>query len=198
MGDFGPPPLRSEERRRTNEPDHPIWKLDTEALAAMPFEIDLSPRAPEPPTKAEVDGWSKEHPEAHWGRIATRLYEGLKTDPAVAWLTSGDWAWIELLIEDIDRETKPQVVGISDSVWDPIDQDVVPGEPIFELVPMKASKLAAFNQAMKSLGFGEANRLRIHKEVTLFGEFAETVSSAATEEAVVATRLELLQGGQAS
>lgn len=195
MGDRGPTPLHSNERRRTNTPDHPIWKLGPDELAAMPFDIELAPAPPEVPTKSGDEQWKDEHPDAHWGRVVTELYEDLKRDPAVMWMTSGDWAWLKVMLEDLDREFKPQVVGISDTTYDSVMQEVVGGEAIFALVPVKASKMAAINQFMKSFGFGEANRLRMQKEVQLFTEFATTVKPESSED-IAASRLELLQGGQ--
>lgn len=197
MGDVGPVPARSEERRRRNAPAHPIWKLGPEELKALPFEIDLSPVAPELPAKSTDQRWKDEHPDRRWGKQVTEFYEAIKRDPMVAWMTAGDWAMVMIVLEDLDRELKPQVVGVTPAVYSTELQEVIGGEAITAVVPMKGAKLAALNNVFKSLGMGEGNRLRMQKEVTLFGEYISQLEGEGDNGEIAATRLELLQGGQA-
>jgi hypothetical protein len=197
VADKGPVPLRSEERRRTNEPAHPIWKLGPDQLAALPFQIDMSPTPPPLPTRSEGQAWNDAHPDSKWCQLVTDWYEAIKVDPMVAWMTSADWGALMVLLEDLDRELKPQVVGITPATYSTQLDEVIGGEPVLATVPMKGAKMSAIVNFLKAFGIGEANRLRMQKEVQLFKEHATTVDAGGGD-AIVETRLELLQGGQAS
>lgn len=201
MADYGPPPLRSEERQRTNSPAHEIWKLGPDELKAMPFDIDLSPSAPELPTKSGLNDWKRENPDAHWGFFVTEWYERIKTDPMVVWMTSADWGALFILLEDLDRELKPQVVGISPASYSKEAEEdtgngMIGGEVITAVVPMKGAKLSAVVNFLKAFGIGEANRLRMQKEIQLFEAERHTVQPTGGSDKIAATRFELLQGGQ--
>lgn len=89
MGERGPAPRRDAERRRTNEPAHPIIKMGPEQLAALPFEVELNP---EPP----VEG-------SHWTPVVAELWESLKVDPARKWMTSADWALTKVVLELLNQ-----------------------------------------------------------------------------------------------
>lgn len=198
MGEYGPPPARSAERRRTNSPDHPIWELGPDELRALPFEIDLNPTPPPAPMKTVDNEWKRENPDSRWGRFVTELYEAIKVDPMVAWMTSADWAVLMVFLEDLDRELKPQVIGISAATFSKEAEEatgngVVGGEAITAVVPMKGAKMSALVNMLKAFGIGEANRLRMQKEVTLFGDHKPEIG--ADEGDIAANRLELLQGG---
>lgn len=195
MGERGPVPLRDDERRRANAPDHPIWKLGHEELKAMPFKIDLNPTPPELPTKSGEQRWKDEHPDRHWGRLVTGWYEAIKVDPMVAWMTSADWGALMILLEDLDRELKPQVVGITPATYSQQLDEVIGGQPVLAVVPMKGAKLSAVVNFLKAFGIGEANRLRMQKEVQLFADHQPTTSGAGGDD-IVSDRFELLQGGK--
>lgn len=201
MSEYGPPPLKSEERRRTNEPAHPIWKLGPDELKALPFAIDLDPTPPPLPSKSGEQAWKDAHPDRHWGRLVTELFEAVKVDPMRAWMTSADWATLMVMLEDLDRELKPQVVGITPVTYSKEAEEdtgngTIGGEAITAVVPMKGAKMSALVNFLKAIGIGEANRLRMQKEIQLFSDHKPATQAGAGD--IVGNRLELLQGGQAS
>lgn len=200
MGERGPVPARSEERRRANTPDHPIWKLGPDELKQMPFEIDLEPTPPEPPTITADEVWKAENPNERWCKLVRDWYEAIRVDPMVTWMTSADWGALMILLEDLDRELKPQVVGVTPVTYSrELDEDTgdgqLGGDAVYAVVPMKGAKMSAVVNFLKAFGIGEANRLRMQKEVQLFKEHQATIQPGA-EEDIVETRLELLQGGK--
>lgn len=143
MGDRGPAPRRDDERRRRNEPAHPITKLSRSELQELPFEVDVEPAPPE-----VGEDW---HPLV-WG-----LWEALKTDPSRKWMTSADWAATALFFESMSRELGEQVINVTKE-----------GEVIRELVPVKGASLGNFLRLLDHIGVTEAARLRLQKEITLF------------------------------
>lgn len=86
-GSGGPPPKRSDQRRRTNEPE---------------ISIDTSPGAASvavPPANSR------------WHPVAKRWYESLAGSGQARYYEPSDWATAYLLAEAISRDLKPQPVG---------------------------------------------------------------------------------------
>lgn len=142
MGDRGPAPRREDEVRRTNNKGT-ATKLGRAELQDLPFKVDLDPDPLEAPD--------------HWHEMAKSVWEGLKTDPARAWMTSADWATTMVVIESLSRDLQPQVVGVTET-----------GEVVKDMVPMKGANQTSFLRHMASLGVTEQARLRMSKEITLF------------------------------
>lgn len=88
MGSRGPVPKRSDQRRRTNEPEQPI---DT-APGADAVEI---PEA-----------------DAGWHAIALAWYESLGQSGQSAFYEPSDWATAYLIAESMSRDLEPQAIGI--------------------------------------------------------------------------------------
>lgn len=85
MGDRGPAPRRDDERRRRNEPAHPITKLSRAELQELPFEVDVEPAPPEV--------------GAGWNPVVRELWEALQVDPSRKWQTSADWALTKIVLQ---------------------------------------------------------------------------------------------------
>lgn len=85
----GPPPKRSDQRRRQNKPTAPI----NTALGA--------PKVPIPPA------------DTKWHPVAKRWYQSLRKSGQAAFYEPSDWATAYVIAESMSRELKPQplVVG---------------------------------------------------------------------------------------
>lgn len=89
MGERGPAPKRSEQRRRTNTPVQPITKAP--AMAATPMRSS-----------------SKWHP------VAKRWFDSLAKSGQSKFYTSSDWATAYLIAESISRELMPRPVSLGE------------------------------------------------------------------------------------
>lgn len=162
-GKPGPIPMRSEERQRRNEPEQPILSTTVEDIEAanLPFPIELNPT---PPAKDVV--------YERWHPLAKELWDSLVKSPESMWMTSAGWALARIMVEQLDRELKPQYVGTRPGGWveDPDDPESKvwdAGGPIIEVIPMKGATLAAHHKIWASMGLLEGDRRRMGREVTL-------------------------------
>ena len=138
MGERGPVPKRSSQRRRRNKPDTTTGTPDiTRAESGTP----TPPEAP-----AADEGW---HP------IAASLYESLTESGQRQWYEPSDWAAAYLMCESISRDLLPQVVGITDE-----------GDVVKDTIPLKGASLAAYLKAFAGLGVTEGDRRRTRMELT--------------------------------
>lgn len=93
MGNRGPVPKRSSQRRRRNEPEG--GPITTHASGSVD---------PEPPPADE-----------EWHPIARAWYESLAASGQSHFYEPSDWATAVLMAESMSRDLNPQVVGITDS-----------------------------------------------------------------------------------
>jgi hypothetical protein len=91
MGNRGPVPKRTSERRRTNEPEIPV----VTALGAAKVPI---PRA-----------------DGSWHPVALAWYKSLAKSGQASYYEPSDWATAFLIAESMSRDLSPQVVGFTDS-----------------------------------------------------------------------------------
>jgi hypothetical protein len=89
MGEHGPIPKRSEERRRRNKPESPAETVEVAGTVEMP----PAPRG--------------------WHAIARGLYESLQDSGQSKFFEPSDWQAAYLLCESLSRDLKPQAVGVS-------------------------------------------------------------------------------------
>ena len=94
MGQRGPVPERSDQRRRTNSPE-----TET-APAAKTVEVPA--------------------PSDKWHASATAWYESLEESGQSVYYEPSDWAVAWLIAESISRDLKPQVVGINEESGEPV------------------------------------------------------------------------------
>ena len=133
MGERGPIPKRSEQRRRRNKP--PTGET-TKAPAA-----------------SDGGDGDERKPHSRWHPVAKRIYQSAAQSGQARFYEESDWATLYLLCESIDRELKPQVVGM------------VEGEPVTRAIPPKGASLAAWSKLMTSLLFTEGDRRRAQLEL---------------------------------
>lgn len=92
MGKTGPPPKRSDQRRRRNKPaGGKVTKSEGAAKVTKP-------RA-----------------QAAWHPVAKRWFQSLGKSGQSAFYEPSDWAVAELIAESISRDLNPQPIGITES-----------------------------------------------------------------------------------
>lgn len=89
MGEHGPIPKRSEERRRNNKPETPQDSVEVTGLIKIP---PANPR---------------------WHKTARQIYESLEDSGQAKFYEPSDWAAAYLLAESLSRDLKPQALGVS-------------------------------------------------------------------------------------
>lgn len=89
MGDRGPVPNRSNQRRRVNAPEIPIDEAPaSEDVEQLPADSD-------------------------WHPIALAWYESLAKSGQAIFYEPSDWATAYLVAESLSRDLKPQYVGVT-------------------------------------------------------------------------------------
>lgn len=91
MGERGPLPKRSSQRRRRNAPERPITKGRGADEVPVP------------------KGNSKWHP------VAKRWFNSLAASGQAAYFEPSDWATAELVAESISRDLRPQPIGVTEA-----------------------------------------------------------------------------------
>ncbi len=139
----GPPPKRSDQRRRRNKPETPI---------------DSAPGAVDVPVPRANPKW---HP------IATRWFEALTVSGQAAFYEPSDWATAELVAESMSRDLKPQVVGMSETVRTDPESGLsyTVAEPVMASIPLKGASLAGYLKAFTALLATEGDRRRARLEL---------------------------------
>ena len=140
MGERGPVPKRSSQRRRRNKDSEP------EQVETVPSGVAEQPPADE-----------------DWHPVARAWYEALARSGQSAFYEASDWATAVLVAENMSRELKPQVVGMK------TDENGAQTEPAFAIVPMKGAALAAYLKAMTALLVTEGDRRRAGVELQRAG-----------------------------
>lgn len=169
MPSHGPPPKRSDERRRVNVPAAgPVQKVDIaqigtpwddedslEFLIKQPILIPGTPKvAEEREPDAKVLPGSED-----WHPIALEFWESLKRSGQALYWEPSDWMVAKLMCESISRDLKPQVVGIMQP------SETAAGEVIRERIPLKGASLGAYLKAFGQLMLTEGERRRLSIEL---------------------------------
>lgn len=100
MGERGPIPKRSEERRRQNKPEKPIDTVPTTGRVRAPAA------------------------DKEWHPIAKRLYASLKKSGQSKFFEPSDWATAHLICESLSRDLRPQVVGIAEKTGEAVEATI--------------------------------------------------------------------------
>jgi hypothetical protein len=137
MGERGPAPKRSTQRRRTNKESKP-------ETITVPGEVD------------------QPKPKQGWHPIAKRWYESLADSGQSAFYEPSDWAMAYLIAENLSRELKPRFVG---TVTKRDEHGEYVEEAITATLPMNGSALSGTLKAMTSLLVTEADRRRAQIEI---------------------------------
>lgn len=98
----GPPPKRSDQRRRTNKPATPI----TEAPGAPVVEVP--------------------DPDPEWHPVARRWFESLSSSGQSVFYEPSDWAAAWVLAESISRELNPQPITVGSGEHATVEMVEVP------------------------------------------------------------------------
>lgn len=139
MGERGPVPKRSNQRRRRNKPEDG-QEITTGASGGPGF----MPRLPEwvPPV------------DESWHLIARRWYEALAMSGQSRWYEPSDWAVAYWIADSMSRDLLPQVVGTTPQ-----------GEILRDEIPLKGTSLNAYLKAMSALMVTEGDRRRARLEL---------------------------------
>lgn len=130
----GPPPKRSDERRRRNKDAVATQKVDVAELSSHEVEIPVA--------------------SEDWDPVTVMIWESLPRSGQAIFYEPADWAAAYLMCESIDRDLKPQVVGITET-----------GEVIRDVIPLKGASLSAYIKMMTSLLMTEGDRRRARIEL---------------------------------
>ena len=90
MGERGPVPKRSEERRRNNKPETPIESVPVSGPVPIPTA------------------------DPKWHPTARLIYESLPSSGQAKFYEPSDWSTAYLLAESLSRDLKPQSIGITE------------------------------------------------------------------------------------
>lgn len=158
----GPPPKRSDERRRRNVPTGgPVTKLDVENLEgaddpdSLAYLIKQPIQIPEPPVADEGDPSGTRD----WDPVALQMWESFKRSGQALFWEPSDWAVAYLICESISRDMKPQVVGVSPA------NEFGPAEVVKERIPLKGASLSAYAKMFGQLMLTEGERRRLSIEL---------------------------------
>lgn len=133
----GPPPKRSEERIRKNEP-----------AGGAATRIDASDLADVEAPVANAD----------WHPVATQLYESLFVSAQSFYYEPSDWAYAYAVCESLSLDLHPQFVGFEQTSEDTT-------RAIMKVIPLKGGSLTAYTKAMSLLGVTETDRRRMGVEI---------------------------------
>jgi hypothetical protein len=133
----GPPPKRSEERIRKNDP-----------AGGAPTRIDATDLAAVDAPMADQE----------WHEVAIMLYESLKDSAQSFYYEPSDWAYAYTVCESLSRDLKPQFVG-----FEQLGEDIT--RATFERIPLKGGSLTAYTKALSLLGVTETDRRKMGVEI---------------------------------
>lgn len=175
----GPPPARSETRRRTNSPE--AEKLDVTKVPGAYDPGTLASRVAEPIVVPELTGeWDVDLDETtgeatpdqreRWHPLAQYLWESFTHSGQSLYYQPTDWALASFVCETISRELLPQIIGTRE--WETtefIDGSQVTTrrkEPIWGPAPVKGATLSAIMKSATALMATEGDRRRLQLELT--------------------------------
>lgn len=136
----GPPPKRSDQRRRRNAAGPELGEI-TEAPGAV--EVPIPP--------ADQD----------WHPLAAGWYESLADSGQSSFYEPSDWAVAKLIAENMSRELRP--LPLIDSEGHAVLDSR--GKPIVRKLPMRGASVSAYLRAMSSLLVTEGDRRRLRLEL---------------------------------
>lgn len=147
MGERGPMPKRTAERRRRNKTSESGDSLEVTRVEVDEAELEKEPVGALPTPK-------------DWDETAAAVYDSLKRSGMRIFYEPSDWAQAYLLCEQIDKHLKPQVVmGPEGAVLDG------EGDIMMRVVPMPGSTLSAIIKGFTALGMAEGDRRRMKIEL---------------------------------
>lgn len=175
MGERGPVPKRSEERRRRN-------KTDESGQQYVPDRVDMT----------EFDGGNvvpTPEPNPNWHPAALAIWEAAADSGQRVFFEKSDWAVLALLCSQITQHYRDDLV--IEKVKLPMENGSGGGEEvIYGSVPMNGGTISAILKGFASLGLTEGDRRRMRLELKRDGAGEEKQ----TPEGVVDARERFLGG----
>lgn len=177
----GPPPSRSDKRKRKNTLDYEVVEITPENVDDLPIPVDLDPVWPQP----------KEYES--WNPLVKEIWDRLRTDPSATWTSGAAMAFDAVMCEQLHRLLEPRVAGVIPA------SEHGPGELVHEKIPLTGTEMNGIMKWLSSIGVFEADRLRLHREITFYAQRRQEAeeSDAALAEVydIVAEREKALGGG---
>jgi hypothetical protein len=158
MGERGPAPKRSEERRRTNQPEIPLEQINVDEIAkriTADVEIPLA--------------------DEDWHPTARMLFDSFAKSGQSVNYEPSDWAVLYVFCESLSRDLLPQFVGMRNS-WNS-EVGEMETKPHREKLPLKGASMAGYLKMCTDLMATEAARRRASVELS-----RHKVAGAAAEE----------------
>lgn len=172
MAGNGPPPKRSDERRRRNKTDA-SGRPYAETVEAVVID-----------QQAEILGEVVvPSPDPTWHPIARMLWDSILKSGQSIYYEPSDWAVAYLMCESLSRDLNPQVVGITET-----------GEVVKDVIPLKGASLSAYQKTFTALLLNEADRRKLRLELSRQNQIdAALEGQKDIPKQIVATREELFQ-----
>lgn len=172
MGDRGPVPKRSEERRRRNKVHSD--GMETEQVDMTDFDGGNVVHAPEP------------NPE--WHPAALAIWQATVESGQSIYFEKSDWTILAFLCSQLTQHYRDDLV--IEKVKLPMEAGSGGGEElVYGSIPMSGATISAFLKGFGSLGLTEGDRRRIHLELK-----RENDGEKVTAEGVVDARSRFLGG----
>lgn len=144
----GPPPKRSEERRRRNKDAVEVTKVDLDSLIAGEMEIPVPPTTVDEETGGIIDVWEPQ---------AMLLWESVSRSGQAIFMEPSDWAILYMLCEQLHRNLVPRPVVIGESNGEPVIQ--------YMRTPMPGATLNAIMKGAGDLMLSEGARRKVRIEL---------------------------------
>lgn len=143
----GPTRKRDEERVRRNEPEVTTTVVDLAKLSGEVSALESDP---------------------NWHSVARLVFDSLHESAQVVFWEPTDWAVAYLLCTNLDRELKPQFIGMRETRVVGEDEKTInyDSQPEYAVVPMKGAALSAYLKGFTNLLMTEVDRRRAGIEIS--------------------------------
>jgi len=128
---MAPPYKRDCERRRRNKPQVPT---DTVVVRGV---VQIPPANPK------------------WHLVAKIVWQSLPDSGQAQYYEASDWAVAYMLVENLSRELRPQVVGIHPET----------GKAVRAQIPIRGASLSSYIKGFAALLMSEGDRRRVRMEI---------------------------------
>lgn len=175
MGERGPIPASSMERRRRNQRTEAGESTEAEVVYVDPSVAALEAPPPDP----------------EWHDIAKNLYDSVLESAYNHLYEPSDWMWLYTMCESMSRDLGEQFLGIAEKT----------GEPIYGTIPLKGASISGYLKWANALMLTVGDRRRLRLEIDRH-QATDAISAARTGPEVVADRAALfeprvIEGGKA-
>lgn len=154
----GPPPKRSDERRRRNKDGIETVRLNLDEVISGEVVIPAAPMRTHDVDEETGEEYPLEVPEPVWHPTAHEWYTALTRSGQAIFFEPSDWATAYMLAEQIHLALQPRPTQIG------VDGE---GKPVFKYMrmPMVGAQLTAFLKGSAALMATEGERRKLRIEL---------------------------------